>query len=221
MIKFENLDIYNWHNAIRGMRNSFGSWDKMDSYYVESVCSCDECKRHTFGGKKWVMGPNDMKLAMKLSKAGDSHAKFLRQILVSVDIIAGNEWWKEFDTYKVGTVANSTSLMHTLGKRLLTPEDFSFDDPTHPAVQETIERLNNLIRYWWQEENAQIGSPTWRLLQKLIPMGFVYRRTVTMNYQVLKRIYHDRKGHRLKEWREFCAWVKTLPYSQLITLEEA
>lgn len=205
MIRFEHLNIYNWHNAIRGMRNSWESWDKMDSYYDENG--------------NWVMGPNDLALAMRLSKAGGSHAKFLRQILVGLDIIAGNEWWKEFDTYKIGTVANSTSLMHKLGSRLLTTQDFSFDNPGDPVVLHMIDHINALIKRWWVS-GKKVGSYEWRLLQKIIPMGILYRRTVTMNYEVLKRMYHDRKGHRLQEWRDFCAWVETLPYSQLITLKE-
>lgn len=109
--------------------------------------------------------------------------------------------------------------MHKLGSRLLTPQDFSFDDPNDPYVITAIDLVNSLIKRWW-DEGKKVGSPTWRLLQKLIPMGILYRRTVTMNYEVLKRMYHDRKGHRLQEWRDFCAWVETLPYSQLITLKE-
>jgi hypothetical protein len=210
MIRFEHLGIYNWENAIRGMRNSWESWDKGDSgETLEPDLST-----------KFYMGPNDFSLALRLSKGGSDHGKFMRQILVGVDIIAGAEWWKEFDTYKVGTVANSTSMMHKLGSRLLTADDFSFDDPDHPVVLNTLVIVNNVIQRWWAE-GKKVGSPTWRLLQKLVPIGFVYRRTVTMSYENLKNMYRSRKGHRLQEWREFCDWIETLPYSQLITLKEA
>lgn len=218
MIRFDDLDIYNWHNAIRGMRNSFGSWDKMDSYYHVPDHLVVDPLTGRVQGLKWVFGPNDWDLALRLSKAGDSHAKYLRQILVSVDITAGAEWWKEFDTYKVGTVANSTSLMHKLGSRPLTVYDFSFDDPHDPDVQEAIRLLNRVIRKW-RESGKKVGTSEWRKMQKLVPMGVRYTRTVTMNYQVLKTIYQDRRGHRLTEWRDFCAWVESLPYSQLITLK--
>lgn len=220
MIRFDDLDIYNWHNAIRGMRNSFGSWDKMDSYYHVPDRPVINPLTGRVQGLKWVFGPNDWDLALRLSKAGDSHAKYLRQILVSVDITAGAEWWKEFDTYKVGTVANSTSLMHKLGSRPLTVHDFSFDDLHDPDVQEAIRLLNRVIQKW-RESGKKVGTSEWRKMQKLVPMGVRYTRTVTMNYQVLKTIYRDRRGHRLQEWRDFCAWVETLPYSQLITLKEA
>jgi hypothetical protein len=209
VIKFEHLDIYNWHNANRGMRNSWESWDKIDSEYT----------LYDLGGREfreWVYGENDLKLAMKLVKAGSDHAKFLRQILVGVDIIAGNEFWKEFDTYKVGTTANSTSMMHKMGSRLLTRNDFSFDEGEDFDVDWVLEHLNDVIQQWWNE-GKKIGTPTWRKMQKLVPMGFVYRRTVTMNYQVLRSMYHSRKAHRLAEWREFAKWVETLPYSEFIT----
>lgn len=204
MIRFEHVDAYNWHNANRGMRNSFGSWDAIDSAYDDSG--------------RWVYGPNDYALARRLAKAGSSHRKFMRQILVSVDVIAGNEFFKEFDTYKVGTTANSTSAMHTLGRRLLTANDFSFDDAGDEFVIETIERLNSLTQRWWSEGRG-VGTATWRLLQKALPMGFVYRRTCTMNYEVLRTMYYDRRGHRLSEWHDFCRWVESLPYSELITMK--
>lgn len=208
MIKFENLRIYNFMGAIRNMRNSWESWDKIDS--IENV---DENPANVEG---FVMGENDMKLAMKLVKAGPDHAKFVRQIMVSVDVIAGNEWWKEADTYKVGTVANSTSMMHTLGKRLLTEDDFSFDKPISPLVQTQIELANEFIQRWWNS-GKKTGSPEWRDMQKAIPMGFVYRRGFTCNYQVLANMYHSRRLHRLAEWREFASWVESLPYAELIT----
>jgi hypothetical protein len=209
VIRMEHLYIGNWHNAIRGMRNSWESWDKMDSYYGDFD--------NATGEQEWYMGAEDLALATRLSKAGSDHGKFLRQILVGVDIIAGNEFFKEYDTYKVGTVANSTSAMHKVGSRFLTMEDFSFDEPYHPDDIHELSCLNVLIRKWW-DEGKKVGNPTWRRLQKRLPMGFVYRRTCTLNYQVLKNMYHARKAHRLEEWREFCRWIETLPYAaHLIT----
>jgi hypothetical protein len=209
MIKFENLRIYNFMGAIRNMRNSWESWDKIDSYESKFLIT----PRNPEGFR---MGEADMKLAMKLVKAGSDHAKFMRQILVSVDIVAGNEWWKEADTYKVGTVANSTSMMHKLGQRLLTEDDFSFDKPLSRGAEEAIKLANAHIKTWW-DSGKKTGSPEWRLMQKAMPMGFIYRRGFTCNYEVLRNMYHSRKFHRLAEWREFAEWVETLPYAELIT----
>jgi hypothetical protein len=209
MIKFENVQIYNWLNALRGMRNSWESWDKMDSDFV-----WDEDMQE----KVLHIGPEDYKLALKLSKAGSDHAKYLRQILVSVDIIAPEYWWKEADTYKVGTVANSTSMMHTLGKRELTINDFSFDDHDNGAVWAYLGLINH-VREKWIESGKKKPSPEWRLMNQLTAISFNYRRTFTANYQVLKSMYHSRKNHRLNEWHEFAAWVESLPYSELITVK--
>lgn len=201
-------------NAIRGMRNSFASWDKIDSYedgYAPLI--------HPANVECFVLGEADKKLATTLVKAGSSHGKFLRQILVSVNVIAGNEFWKEMDTYKVATCANSTSAMHVLGKRLLTEDDFSFDKPLSLIAHKQIELVNEAIQAWWASGRKQ-GSKEWRDMQKLIPMGFVYKRTWTANYQVLRNIYFDRKNHRLSEWHEFCDWIESLPYSELITCKK-
>jgi hypothetical protein len=204
VIRFEHVDVTNWHNANRGMRNSFESWDAIDSHYDAAG--------------RWVYGPNDWALACRLARAGKSHAKFRRQINVSVDIVAGNEFFKEFDTYKVGTTANSTSAMHRLGSRYLTMDDFSFDQPYHPDDVAAVADFNRIVQAWWDEGKPR-GSATWRRMQKRLPMGFVYRRTVTLNYEVLRAMYNDRRNHRLSEWHEFCDWVRSLPYSSLITLE--
>lgn len=216
MIRFEHVNVYNWHNAIRGMRNSWESWDKSDSYYDDDM-PLSEAEYDVGMGLRWTMGPADMELAIRLSRAGSDHGKFLRQILVGVDIIAGAEWWKEFDTYKVGTVANSTSMIHKLGSRLLTLDDFSWDIPPSERVLRQLALVNEFIQAWW-DSGKRVGSPEWRELQKAVPIGFVYRRTVTMNYENLKNMYRSRKGHRLQEWRDFCTWAETLPYSQLFTL---
>lgn len=216
MIRFEHLKIYNWMDAIRGMRNSWESWGKMDSHHIHVISEDESQPEHRYD---FVFGPSDYAIALKLAKAGNDHAKYLRQILVSVDIIAGNEFWKEYDTYKVGTVANSTSMMHKMGSRKLTAEDFSFDDPYHPFALAAVMMVNAAIDEW-ERSGKKIGSPEWRLMQKIVPMGFIYRRTCTLNYQVLKNMYHSRKAHRLQEWRDLAAWIETLPYSELITLKE-
>jgi len=217
MINFEHARVYNFMGAIRNMRNSWQSWDKMDSTEnVDTHYYSDAELEKAANVECFHLGEADKALALKLIKAGSDHAKFMRQILVSVDIIAGNELWKEIDTYKVGTVANSTSMMHTAGKRLLTEDDLSFDKPYSEAALKTLEHCNYLIQRWWDSGKKQ-GSPEWRDMQKGISMGFVYKRGLTCNYQVLQNMYFSRKNHRLKEWREFCDWVETLPYSELIT----
>lgn len=203
--------------AIRNMRNSWQSWDKIDSteYLLTNTFAKDDVRHHA-NVENFELGDNDKALALKLVKAGSDHAKFMRQILVSVDIIAGNEFWKELDTYKVGTVANSTSMMHTLGKRLLNADDFSFDQPLSAIAQKQIDTANEAVQAWWDSGKKQ-RSPEWRDMQKAIPVGFVYRRGFTCNYQVLQNIYRSRKNHRLSEWHEMARWIESLPYSELIT----
>lgn len=213
MIKFENTRVYNFMGAIRNMRNSWQSWDKIDSFNWTETNGDPGCESNV---ENFVLGEEDKKLALKLVRAGSDHAKFMRQILVSVDIIAGNELWKELDTYKVATVANSTSMMHTLGKRLLTADDFSFDKPLSAIAQNQIDAANEAVQAWWDSGKKQ-GSPEWRDMQKSIPVGFVYRRGYTCNYQVLQNIYRSRKNHRLSEWHEMAEWIESLPYSELIT----
>lgn len=210
MIKFEHTKVYNFMDAIRGMRNSWESWDKMDSkemYIGDSDLP------------EFIIGEQDYNLALKLSKAGKDHAKYLRQILVSVDIVAPEYWWKEKDTYKIGTVANSTSMMHTLGKEPLTAEHFSFDEPDSTYVYEYLNLINSL-RSQWIDSGKKKPSPEWRLMNQLMSIAYLYRRTTTLNYQVLQNIYFSRKNHRLNEWHQFCDWIEELPYSQLITLKE-
>lgn len=220
MIQFEHARVYNFMGAIRNMRNSWQSWDKIDS--GTSIFNDYESEHVTnpANAEFFRLGEADRALAIKLIKAGSDHAKFMRQILVSVDIVAGNEWWKEADTYKVGTVANSTSMMHTLGKRLLTEDDFSFDKPLSDIARKQIEIANEAVQAWWDSGKKQ-RTPEWRDMQKAIPVGFVYRRGFTCNYQVLQNMYHSRKNHRLQEWHEFCEWIESLPYSFLITGKES
>ena len=206
MIGFDHLKIYNWLDALRGMRNSYKSWDEQDSY---------EIKDNVF-----VMGDKDYELAMKLSKAGSDHAKYLRQILVSIDIIAPEYFWKEFDTYKIGTVANSTSMMHTLGNKPLTADMFSFDEVDNDVV-EYLDLINKVRCEWIIAGKIKHSRcPEWRKMNQLMSIAYNYRRTVTMNYAVLQSIYRSRKNHRLSEWVDMSIWIECLPYSNLITQKE-
>lgn len=220
MIKFEHAEVYNFMGAIRNMRNSWESWHLIDSrdYAFDMAFDDGSAKDvdHPANVQAFYLGEADKKLALKLIKAGPDHAKFVRQIMVSVDITAGNEWWKEADTYKVGTTANSTSAMHLLGKRLLTENDFSYDKPLSDTAKQQIETFNESVKRWWASGKKQ-RSPEWRDMQKSIPMGFIYKRGFTCNYQVLQNMYHARKNHRLQEWHEFAEWVESLPYSFIIT----
>ena len=229
MIKVENIIIYNIDNAIKGMRNPLQSWDKSDSEYVDCLeidIDCNNCpynldSGHCYGtGTRFVymIGEKDLELAMKLVRAGAEHRKFLRQIFVSMDITAPLYWWKEMDTYKVGTTANSTSTMHTLHKRPLTIDDFSFDEVGEIETQ-LICKLNSLIEIIQvYKDNLQEKEKYWRRLIQLLPSSFNQMRTWTSNYEVLRNIYHQRKNHKLSEWKEFCRVLETLPYSQFITV---
>lgn len=206
MIKFEQAEIFNLDGAIRGMRNSWESWEKSDSYWEDPMFNI------------YKIGPEDLKLALKLSKAGSDHAKFLRQILISVDITAPEKWWSEADTYKVGTVANSTSMMHTLGKDFIPASAFSFEDLDNDLKDEYLILLNT-ARQRWILSGKKKPSREWRQMVFLTAVGFNYRRTFTANYQVLKNMYFSRRFHRLSEWHDFANFVESLPYSELITLK--
>lgn len=201
MLKVERDKVYNFEGAIRGMRNPLNSWDKSDSDF-----SCDPPK----------LGPKDLDLALRLVKSGSDHRKFLRQIMVSCNITAPLYWWKQFDTYKVGTVANSTSTMHTLTKRKLTVDDFAWDGNLTSYRADTIEHLNLLMALY--KRTGEKGY--WRELIQDLPSSFLQMRTVTLNYEVLRNIYHARKAHKLTEWHDFCAWIETLPYSEFIVTKE-
>ena len=222
MIKLEKTEVMNWETAIRGMRNPKNSWEKSDSK-VEEIYGL---------GYKFVIGPNDHKLMMNLAKAGTDHAKYRRQIIVSVDITAPLYWWKEFDTYKVGTVANSCSTMHKIHAKEFELDDFSHerlicvDDPVDGYVWEehtpmgallgTIGILNECRRQYVRTKNKRY----WETMIQLLPSSYNQKRTVTMNYENLANMYKSRKNHKLDEWHVLCDWIKSLPYSEIITLEE-
>lgn len=219
MLKVERVNVYNWHNAVFGMRAAFESWERGDSYYEVPTQPEIDQKTGEVKGMRYVLGPKDRELALRLVSAGDDHGKFLRHVIVSLTITAGAEWWKQMDTYKVGRGdlewdTLSTSAMHKLGSRYLDTTDFAVDDPYDDDVRRAVALVNDLIRRWRETKDHAV----WRKIQKLIPMSYLYTRTVVTNYQTLRRIYHARKNHKLDEWREFCRWMETLPYSELITV---
>lgn len=255
MIKLENTEVMGWDAAIRGMRNPMNSWENSDSNYrpiLASICDtctsyllnkCDNCEVYKLCNSPnyFLVGPNDLDLMTRLSKAGTDHRKFMRMITVYLDILAPLYWWKEFDTYKVGTVANSCSTMHKIADKEFTLEDFSCEhlngepyhlewiesamvdeDITSPhkvwatpldILKYTIEMLNAYRLQYLETKNK---NDWWQMIQ-LLPSSYNQRRTVMLNYEVLANIYKSRKGHKLDEWNSFCAWIESLPYSELIT----
>ena len=228
MIKLENRCITGWEPAVRGMRNPMNSWDKSDS---------------DFGYNDWgdyhlCIGPNDLGLMKRLCKAGPSHRKFMRFISVYADITAPLYWWSEFDIYKVGTNADSCSKMHTLADRELTLDDFSCerlfkesknDDDNDMKIGvkafvtvsslELLDMTITLINSFRCKYNATGNKDYWEQMIQLLPNSYNQKRTVMLNYEVLSKMYHERKNHKLIEWHQFCDWIKGLPYSELITGE--
>lgn len=254
MIKIENCEVLGWEHAIRGMRNPMNSWEKSDSgVCVNGLCSnCDneDCRLvyTTNASYGFFLGENDHDLMMRLASAGPVHGKFRRMITVYVDITAPLYWWKEFDTYKVGTVANSCSTMHKIQDKEFTLDDFSREHLTGETVcikrgdytfspwdilAATVDALN-YYREIYNDLDAKIKSKDfasfkegqelakerkknwWQMIQ-LLPSSYNQKRTVQLNYEVLANMYQYRKAHKLDEWVEFCKWVETLPYSEIIT----
>lgn len=198
MIKLERVDVMNLENAIRGARNPMNSWHRMDSEYNEAG--------------EYILGKNDLDLGQRLCKAGSDHRKFLRQIFLSVDISAPMYWWKEYDTYKVGTTANSTSTMHKIHSKVFEREDFScdhMDESTLKVLDVIIEQLDALRGNF----NETKDKVYWYSMIQLLPSSYNQMRTCTMTYENLRNMYHARKNHKLEEWRTFCKWVETLPYA--------
>lgn len=218
MLELKNTSVMNLENAIRGARNPMNSWARSDSAYDENG--------------NYILGENDLSLAMRLCKSGSDHRKFIRQIFVSVDILAPLYWWKEFDTYKVGTVANSCSTMHKIAAKEFTLEDFSCEHLQGPCIvnlEKTIKLLNyyrdlfnGTVEYDRRDglDGEKIKKDWWWQMIQLLPSSYNQRRTVMLNYEVLANIYPMRKNHKLDEWHTFCDWIKTLPYSELITFED-
>ena len=211
MIKLENIETYGWEAAIRGMRNPMNSWDKSDSGYEDTM---DDI---------FVIGDNDLALMNKLADAGTDHRKFMRMINVTMDITAPLYWWKEFDTYKIGTVRNSCSTMHKITEKEFTLDDFSIDDF---LFEDDFIEINlsdcfkNVIAdcEMYRQKYLETGDKKyWRGLIQLLPSSYNQRATVQLNYEVLANMYKSRKNHKLDEWREFCKEIQKLPYSDLIT----
>ena len=229
MIKLENTEVVGWEHAIRGMRNPMNSWDKSDSHSCGTCGDCDICIDYDncpygYDYLKTIVGPNDLDLMTRLRNAGTDHRKFMRMITVYVDITAPLYWWKEFDTYKVGTVANSCSTMHKIHEKEFTMEDFSTEH-LYPEVREAFE--NTIIKYLNEARktyNFLSDTPSkkdawWQMIQ-VLPSSYNQKRTVMLNYEVLANIYKSRRNHKLDEWHTFCDWIEELPYSELITGEK-
>jgi hypothetical protein len=221
MIKFENTEVMNFEGAIRGMRNPLNSWDRSDS--IKCNCSCNDCIYPCFKNNglniSYIIGENDLDLAKRLINAGSDHRKFLRQIFVSVDITAPLYWWKEFDTYKVGTVANSCSTMHKIHSKPIEVSDFSFDDFISGNVPlefkfiyaRIIEDCEFLRRRYIETNDKKY----WRALIQILPESYNQKRTVTLNYETLRNIYGSRRNHKLDEWSVgFMEWIGSLPYAE-------
>ena len=255
-IKFENTEVVGWEAAIRGMRNPMNSWKKSDSGYKCPYLKPELGHTPSCCRENMCIGPNDLDLMKQLVKAGTDHRKFMRMITVYVDITAPLYWWKEFDTYKVGTVANSCSTMHKIADKECTLEDFSTEqlivenDVNHIDMVAWLQKQIDILNEWRRTYLDVKGSPIsrdsakkywWQMIQ-LLPSSYNQKRTVMMNYEVLANIYKSRRNHKLDEWAEhdlkkpdstaqalysreqyfgFCDWIKTLPYSELITGEES
>lgn len=242
MLKIENVDVMGWEAAIRGMRNPMNSWEQSDSGWDESIYHNDKDYITVMSEdfSDYEVGPNDRDLMKRLRNAGTDHRKFMRMIAVYVDITAPLYWWKEFDTYKVGTVANSCSTMHKIADKEFTLEDFSCEHLVSgwagkdvngefiilpgpsDCLENTIAVLNRVRESYIDSLNkaSDTGFSSkeiwWQMIQ-LLPSSYNQRRTVMLNYEVLANMYKSRKNHKLDEWHVLCDWIKTLPYSELIT----
>ena len=233
MLKISNFEVLGWEHAIRGMRNPMNSWEKSDSKV--HICECEQWP-HNIKKSFDEVGPNDLDLMKRLRNAGTDHRKFMRMITVYLDITAPLYWWKEFDTYKVGTVANSCSTMHKIAEKDFTLEDFSTDQLCYNAfdisgiidvfgdgdgkemmapiriIEMTIEMLNAMRKQYLETKDKRYW---WQMIQ-LLPSSYNQKRTVMLNYEVLANIYKSRRNHKLDEWHTFCNWIEELPYSELI-----
>lgn len=224
MLKVSNVEVMNMHNAIRGARNPLNSWHRADSYftYIEDVETLETAPYEFF------LGENDLDLAKRLCKAGSDHRKFLRQIIVSVDINAPLYWWKEFDTYKVGTVANSCSTMHKIHAKEFTLDDFSCEHLIDTCLLESVINELNIYRGIYVNYDNQTNlykkefskKDIWWQMIQLLPSSYNQLRTVTLNYEVLRNMYHSRRNHKLDEWHTLCDWIETLPYAKELIIGE-
>lgn len=230
MINIERTETYGWEAAIRGMRNPMNSWANSDSYPAVDCGKCGVIEREGFCKPRehdcspfacYAVGDADLELMKKLAAAGSDHSKYLRMITVTADVTAPLYWWKEYDTYKVGTVANSCSTMHKIQAKEFTLDDFSHEHlwDTARMELETIIGILNTFRDAFNHPAAegQHKKDCWWQMIQLLPSSYNQKRTVQLNYAVLWNIYHARKDHKLDEWRGFCRWIERLPYSELLT----
>lgn len=208
MLKVEKTETYGWEAAIRGMRNPKNSWDSSDSGYSRAT-----------GFSEYKVGEKDFKLMKQLASAGDDHGKFMRMITVYMDITAPLYWWKEFDTYKVGTVADSCSTMHKIAAKRFELDDFSYEWLYYDNIECLENTIAKLNEYRDKFNKTKDKNHWWQMIQ-LLPSSYNQKRTVQVNYQVLKHMYHARKSHKLEEWHTFCDWIKKLPHCELIIGEE-
>ena len=203
MITIERTSVMNFENAIRGARNPMNSWNRMDSFYDEQG--------------NFIMGPSDLNLAQRLARAGSDHRKFIRQIFVSVDFTAPLYWWKEYDTYKVATVANSTFTMHKIASKPFTLDDFSHErmnTQAQEALAHTVSVLEDLRKDYLETKDKE----TWYSMIQLLPSSYHQMRTCTLNYETLMNIYYARRNHKLDEWHTVCDWIASLPYAKELIL---
>ena len=252
MLKIEETEVVGWEAAIRGMRNPMNSWDQSDSFICreeaeitneELEAKCGKCPRDTTTcgiydkDPHFIIGSNDLDLIMRLRAAGTDHRKFMRMIEVYVDITAPLYWWKEYDTYKVGTVANSCSTMHKIAAKEFTLDDFShehlgvlipaelndgeevFQNLWIESLKRTIEDLNIARGFYIREQNSDLKKKYWLQMIQLLPTSYNQKRTIMLSYEVLANIYKSRRNHKLDEWHTLCDWIEGLPYSEMITGE--
>lgn len=230
MLKIENTEVVGWEAAIRGMRNPMNSWEKSDSRFnsLDDCGDCTHCNLRFDECPTQQIGHDDLDLMTRLRNAGTDHRKFMRMITVYLDVTAPLYWWKEFDTYKVGTVANSCSTMHKIHAKEFTLEDFSHEHLEGRALN-TLEDMVDELNYWRdyylaiKKQNVvgvdKKAKELWWQMIQLLPSSYNQRRTVMLNYEVLANIYKSRKNHKLDEWHTFCDWIESLPYSELITVK--
>lgn len=217
MIKVENIDVWGFEHAVRGMRNPMNSWNKSDSYYCAYKADCSDCKYYEFPNichhdSDYVIGENDLDLMKRLYKAGTEHRKYLRQIMVSMDITAPLYWWKDFDTYKVGTVANSCSTMHKIHAKEFTLDDFSVEHLSQDVIEDPFNRIIECLNFFRDLYiQHKCKSDWWQMIQ-LLPTSYNQRRTLTMNYENVVTIIRQRSGHKLDEFNQFVEILKELPY---------
>lgn len=216
MIEISNVEVFGWEAAIRGMRNPKNSWDKSDSRWIDFE-DYDGGGFPDGQGSAYVIGPNDIKLMKNLANAGDDHGKFLRMITVFADVNGPLYWWKEADTYRMGVEKNSCSTMHKIHAKEFTLDDFSHEHNIYWGnLEHTIDALNHAREQYLLTKDKTY----WYSMIQTLPSSYNQKRTCMFSYAALKNIYHARRFHKLDEWRDFCEWIKTLPYSELITGED-